>query len=140
MYATGREAIVQLGGWAEWGSDQDMLDVLPIWPLVYSVTSIMVNWASPIYLDIQGRPQWLDLLVSIGDYEELDMVLPTLSLRLRYNPGSVLAMSGQLIKHGVGTVGGNRGIVSFYMRDNIHELMNVVRCNYMHVDHVPRNQ
>jgi hypothetical protein len=140
MYVTGRKALVQLGGWAKRERDGDILEVLPTWPSVYSIASVMVNWVSPFHLDIQGRPQWLDLLVSVGDHEELDMVLPTIGLRLRYNPGSVLAMSGQLIKHGVSPISGNRGVVSFYMRDNVHDHMDVVRCNYVHVDHVPKYQ
>jgi hypothetical protein len=140
MYVMGQEALVQLGGWAERERDGNILEVLPMWPSVYSVTSVMVNQVSPFHLDIQGWPQWLDLLVSIRDHEELDMVLPTIGLRLWYDPGSVLAMSGQLIKHGVGPVSGNRGVVSFYMRDNVHDHMDVVRCNYMHVDHVPKYQ
>jgi hypothetical protein len=140
MYVTGQEALVQLGGWAERERDRDILEVLPTWPSVYSVALVMVNQVSLFHLDIQGRPQWLDLLVSVGNHEELDMVLPTIGLRLQYNPGSVLAMSGQLIKHGVGPISGNRGVVSFYMRDNVHDHMDIVRCNYMHVDHVPKYQ
>lgn len=137
MYVTGRESLVQLGNWADEVGDRDMLDVLPLWPSAYTVASVMVNRLCPIHVDTQGRPHWLDLLVSVGDHEELDMVLPTLGLRLRYNPGTVVVMSGQLIPHGVGGVSGDRGVISFYMRDNVHDHMDVVRCNYMHLDKVP---
>ncbi|KAF8546211.1 hypothetical protein OG21DRAFT_1427731, partial [Imleria badia] len=106
-------------------------------PLVYCVTSVMVNRSCPVHLDAHRRPQWLDLLVMVGEYEEVDMVLPSLGLRLCYSPGSVVAMSGQLMQHGVGSIKGNQGVVSFYMRDNVHKHANVVRCDPMDIRRVP---
>ncbi|KAF8124489.1 hypothetical protein EV363DRAFT_1403208 [Boletus edulis] len=68
MYVTGREALVQLGKWAAKEGETDMLDL---------------HW------DLNGRPQWFDFLVTCGAYINLDLVLPCLSLRLRYNPVEV---------------------------------------------------
>jgi len=76
----------------------------------------MVNQGTPLHFDKMGTPQFLDLLMMVGEYKELDMIVPTIGMRLRYNPGTVVAMSVQLLMHGVGVVEGNQGIVSFYMR------------------------
>ncbi|KAF8549480.1 hypothetical protein OG21DRAFT_1421191, partial [Imleria badia] len=133
MYATGREAMIQLRKWAEHEKQGDILSALHTWPSVYCITSVMVNWSCPVHLDAHGRPQWLDLLVTVGEYEEVDMVLPSLGLRLHYSPGSVVAMSSQLLQHGVGSVKGNHGVVSFYMRDNVHEHANIVCCDPMDI-------
>ncbi|KAF8122726.1 hypothetical protein EV363DRAFT_1404742 [Boletus edulis] len=127
MYVTGREALVQLGKWAAEEGQTDMLDVLKIWPTVFSVGSIVANRASRLHWDLNGRPQWFDFLVTCGAYDDLDLVLPCLGLRLRYNPGTG---SGY---HGVSSVSGDRGVISLYMRDNVHEHRGIVRCHYMEV-------
>ncbi|KAF8121181.1 hypothetical protein EV363DRAFT_1406522 [Boletus edulis] len=121
MYVTGREALVQLGKWAAEEGQTDMLDVLKIWPTVFSVGSIVANRASRLHWDLNGA------------YDDLDLVLPCLGLRLRYNPGTRVAMSGHLLQHGVSSVSGDRGVISLYMRDNVHEHRGIVRCHYMEV-------
>lgn len=131
MYATGREAWVKLGNWVATQGDPDLKDIFPLWSSVYNVVSVMANRASPFHTDINGRPQWLDLLISVGNYTGLDFVIPTIKRRLRYEPGTVIALSGQMLEHGVGPVEGERGVLSYYMRDNVHEYMDVSRCNYM---------
>ena len=140
MYRTGCKAMVKLGHWSEGTGQEDILSVLPIWPSIYNVASVVVNRASPVHLDIQGRSQWLDLLTIVGEYWDLDLTLPTIGLRLRYDPGTVVALSGQLIHHGLDAAGANRGVVAFYMRDNVHEHLDVGRCNFMEVNRVPGSQ
>ncbi|KAI6041602.1 hypothetical protein EDC04DRAFT_2601542 [Pisolithus marmoratus] len=58
--------------------------------------------ATPYHTDMNGREQWLDMLVTVGDYPPLDFVIPTFELRFRYNPGTIIAMSGSALEHGVG--------------------------------------
>ena len=140
MYCTSREAMVKLGHWLEAKGQQDILSVLPIWPSIYNVVSVIANQVSLVHLDIKGHPQWLDLLTTVGEYQDLDLTLPTIRLRLRYDPGTVVALSGQLIHHGVDTAGADRGVVAFYMQDNMHEHLVVGRCNFMEVNRVPGSQ
>ena len=140
MYCTSSKAMVKLGCWLEAKGQQDILSVLPIWASIYNVVLVVANRASPVHLDIKGRPQWLDLLTTVGKYWDLDLTLPTIGLRLWYDPGTVVALSGQLIHHGVDAVGANRGVVAFYMQDNMHEHLDVGRCNVMEVNRVPGSQ
>ncbi|KAI6146404.1 hypothetical protein BKA82DRAFT_4015918 [Pisolithus tinctorius] len=90
--AYGREALICLGKQAEQWADSDMSSILPIWSS----------------MDINGRDPWYDLLVTMGDYLPLDFVIPTLNLRLHYNPGTIIAFSGSALEHGVGAVDGDR--------------------------------
>ncbi|KAF8548650.1 hypothetical protein OG21DRAFT_1369760, partial [Imleria badia] len=78
---------------------ENILSALRLWLSVYSIVSVMVNQSCPIHLDASGRPQWFDLLVSVGDHEELDMVLPSIGIQIWYDPGTAVAMSGQLLLH-----------------------------------------
>ncbi|KAF9231035.1 hypothetical protein BU15DRAFT_68675 [Melanogaster broomeanus] len=45
--------------------------------------------------------QWLDMLATIGGDPELHMELDTLGVGLFYGPGTVLALSGKVLQHGV---------------------------------------
>ncbi|KAI6097558.1 hypothetical protein F5141DRAFT_1067212 [Pisolithus sp. B1] len=51
---------------------------------------------------VNGQQQWLDMLITVGDYPPLDFVITTLNLWLRYNPGTIIAMPGSVLEHGVG--------------------------------------
>ena len=83
------------------------------------------------YTDINGRPQWFDLLITVGNYTGLDFAIPTIKHRLWYDPRTVIAFSGQMLEHRVSQVEGKQGVLSYYMRDNVHEYIDVSCCNYM---------
>ncbi|KAI6015914.1 hypothetical protein BKA83DRAFT_4129341 [Pisolithus microcarpus] len=114
MYAAGREALIRLDLEAKRREDTDMSSILPSWNTVYN--------------NINGREPWLDMLVMVGDYPPLDFVIPTLNLRFRYNPGTIIAMSGSALEHGVGYTEGNRACLAYYMRHNVHQSVGVELC------------
>ncbi|KAN0088246.1 hypothetical protein V8E55_005303 [Tylopilus felleus] len=121
MYRTGREALVRLGRWAESADNPEVSKVLSF----------------PLHVDHFGRPQWMDLLVTFGDYSDLHFLVPSIHSRFLYTLGTLIALSGQLLLHGTGHANGDRGIILYYMRDNFHEFVNVTRCNYMEYSKVP---
>ncbi|KAI9457551.1 hypothetical protein HD554DRAFT_2030009 [Boletus coccyginus] len=94
-----------------------------MWPNIFKVASVMVNCAILFHFDKMGIPQFLDLLMTVREHEELDMIVLMIRMRLRYNPGTVVAIFKQLLMHGVGVVAGNWGIVSFYMRKKLHAMV-----------------
>ncbi|KAF9234569.1 hypothetical protein BU15DRAFT_65565 [Melanogaster broomeanus] len=98
FYASGRETLCKLGQSTQ---IEEMKSVLSEWSLVYSVTSVIVNWATPFHRDQNCRIQWLDMLASIGGDPDLHMELDTLGVGLSYGPGMVLALSGKVLRHGV---------------------------------------
>jgi len=59
------------------------------------------------------------------------LVLLELGVHLSYRPGDVVALSGKLFMHEVGELsGGVRICVSHYMKDNVHEHLEVNRPNW----------
>ncbi|KAI6046655.1 hypothetical protein EDC04DRAFT_2597790 [Pisolithus marmoratus] len=92
MFAAGREALIRLGMEARTQEDTDMSSILWIWNSLYNCASIMVNCTTPYHTDINGWEPWLDMLMMVGDYTPLDMVIPTLKLQFRYNPGTIITM------------------------------------------------
>ncbi|KAI6005416.1 hypothetical protein EDC04DRAFT_2611552 [Pisolithus marmoratus] len=117
MFAAGWEALIQLGMEARTQEDMDMSSILQIWNSVYNCTSIMVNCATPYHTDINGWQPWLDMLMMVGDYMLLDMVIPTLKLQFRYNPDTIIAMSGSALEHG----------------QNVHQSVGMPLCNLPHI-------
>ncbi|KIK20554.1 hypothetical protein PISMIDRAFT_71675, partial [Pisolithus microcarpus 441] len=125
MYAAGWEALIQLDMEVKRREDMDMSSILPSWNSVYNSVSIMVNCATPYHMDVNGWELWLDMLVSVGDYPPLDFVVPTLNLWFRYNPGTIITMSGSALEHGVGHTNGNHACLAYYMRHNVHQSVGV---------------
>ena len=65
------------------------------------------------------------------------MAIPTLGIELEYKPGTAVAFSGRLLRHGVNAVEGNRCCLTYYMRDNIHHWEKVPRCaDWMRINSV----
>ncbi|KAI6042149.1 hypothetical protein EDC04DRAFT_2601123 [Pisolithus marmoratus] len=117
MFAAGQEALIWLGMEARTWEDTDMSSILWIWNLVYNCTSVMVNCTTPYHTDINGWEPWLDMLMMVGDYMPLDMVIPTLKLQFRYNPGTIIAISGSALEHG----------------QNVHQSIGMLLCNLPHI-------
>ena len=67
----------------------------------------------------------------VGNYTGLDFAIPTIKHWLQYDPGTVIALLGQMLEHGVSQVEGEWGVLSYYMQDNAHEYIDVSCCNYM---------
>ncbi|KAN0094397.1 hypothetical protein V8E55_002684 [Tylopilus felleus] len=115
MYHVGQEALVRLGQLAESANKPEVSEVLSLWPSVYNIASIMANRASLLHVDHFGRPQWMDLLVTFGDYSNLHFLVPSIHSRFLYAPGTLIALSGQLLLHGTGYANRDWAIISYYM-------------------------
>ncbi|KIK71914.1 hypothetical protein PAXRUDRAFT_117038, partial [Paxillus rubicundulus Ve08.2h10] len=73
LYAAGREAVIHLyQDLAVPRSDDpafaEMVEMLRLWPSVFTAASVMVNRSTPFHRDHNSRVQWYDLLASIGTY------------------------------------------------------------------------
>ncbi|KAI6137881.1 hypothetical protein BKA82DRAFT_3994189, partial [Pisolithus tinctorius] len=116
--------------------DQDMEVVLPMWNLVYSSMSVMVNCASPPHKDMNGQKVWLDTLLTIGNYPRLDFLVLELGIRLQYNPGTVIALVGLALVHQVDRIDGDRACLAYYMRENVHQYVQVPLCERPHISDI----
>ncbi len=125
MYQLGRECMLRLQDWARKTDDREMVEVLKIWPSIFGSLSIMVNRSSPFHLDRNGRVEFFDQLLTVGEYRNLDIVFPTLKVRCKYLPGTVLAFSGKQLEHGVGEVAEDRACVAWYMQQKVHAAMEI---------------
>lgn len=97
--------------------------------------SVMVNRATPCHRDVNGRNNWMDLLVTLGEYSLGRLELPGLGIRLVYDPRTVVGILGKVISHGVGEVNGDRTCMAYYMRDGVHERLGLPPGSWMNVSH-----
>jgi hypothetical protein len=135
LYNAGIDAMKVLNDWAI-SNDPLMANTLLHWSTVYTNVSIVANRSAPLHRDPQSRSDWYDLLVSVGDYEDCVLDIPSIGLQLEYGPGTVVAFSGRLLWHGVNEVSGNRCSLAYYMRDNIHDWLNIPRRDWVRLDSV----
>ena len=106
-----------------------MQEALGHWSTVYTNLSLISNRKTPLHRDPQSRSDWFDLLATVGEYQDCFLNIPTLGVQLEYSPGTVVAFSGRLLRHGVIEEGGDRCCLAYYMRDNIHNWLGVTSVN-----------
>ena len=113
-----------------------MNDALGNWSTVYTNISVIANQGTPFHCDPHSQLNWYDVLVSVGEYKDCYLDIPTLSVKLEYSPGTTVAFSGCLLRHRVNKVDGNRCCFAYYMRNNIHNFLCVPETEWMTVDMV----
>jgi len=117
LYTLGVQALKRLRDNPSYCKDQDhLIEVLKRWYAPFSGIAIISNRSTPLHRDTGGRPQWLDFLIAVGEYEHGRFEVPGLGLRFKYNAGMAIAFSGKIFQHGANCVG-NRACIAFYMRD-----------------------
>lgn len=109
LYTMARSAMINMMTTHE---DKKLLDN---WGSVYNSCQIIKNRETPVHRDNNSDPRWLDMLLTIGPYTHADMELPGLGYRLSYEPGTIVALSGQMVRHGVNAVDGERVCCTYYM-------------------------
>ena len=127
LYEDGKQGMSVLQDWST-RYDSRMNQALALWPTTFTNISLIANQSTPLHHDPQSHASWFDVLVSVGEYTQCVMAIPTLGMGLAYTPGTAVTFSGRLLQHGVNPVEGNRHCLSCYMRDNIHQWAKVPRC------------
>lgn len=93
-------------------------EVLGFWHIPFSAISVISNRVSPLHCDTGGRAEWMDMLLALGEYDHGRFSVPAFGYTLKYNPGTIVALSSKIFQHGA-TCEGNRAAIAFYMRDNV---------------------
>jgi hypothetical protein len=102
---------------------EETKEIASLWTSVYTGIAVISNRRTPSHLDINGRPEWYDLLSmqgSMSGFARLDF--QELGLSLAYHPGTVVAACGQILHHSVSFWGeGDRVCYAHFMRDKVRE-------------------
>jgi hypothetical protein len=100
-----------------------------LWPSFFSALEVITNRVTPLHRDKQAAPQMYDFLVSGGTHTNTWFDLPDVGARLSYNPGTITAICGKVLRHGVSTwqEKTDRLCVAHFMRDWVHNRLNLPR-------------
>lgn len=112
-----------LNAMEEMARDPNLHDVVSVWNNVFNGASLISNRESPIHRDCNSKEHWYDLLATLGPYEDGVMEIPGAGVRLAYNSGTIVALAGRVLRHGVGAVKKDRVCFAYYMRENVHKRM-----------------
>lgn len=100
--------------------DAAVLDILQYWTSPFSGYGVISNRLTPFHRDNYSRAQWFDLLTTLGTYEGSRLLLANLGVQLQYDAGTMVALLGKILRHGVPETAGDRVCIAQYMRDNVH--------------------
>jgi len=92
LYNAGHLAMEHLTDWAT-GHDPGMLVALSHWSTVFTNILLLVNWSTPLHRDPHSQADWYDMLVSVGNYDDCALDIPSLGIQVLYNPSTVVAFS-----------------------------------------------
>jgi hypothetical protein len=100
-----------------------------LWPSFFSGIEVISNRITPMHRDQQAATQMYDFLVSGGNHINTWFELPDVGARLLYNPGTVTAICGKVLRHGVSTWDEktDRLCIAHFMRDSVHNRLNLPR-------------
>jgi hypothetical protein len=126
-YFAGLHTMIRLGEWAEKGEDKELLDRIMNWASVFNVATIICNRSTPPHRDPKCPPEALDVMMTVGNYGPAVMDLPNLGIRLGYDSGTMVATSCRIVRHGVDVDRGDRVMWAWYMRDTVHNFVDIPR-------------
>ncbi|KAG1829906.1 hypothetical protein F4604DRAFT_1607754, partial [Suillus subluteus] len=95
------------------------------WASVFTALAIMCNRRSPLHRDTLSRAQWFDVMTSVGNNLLVRMQMPNIGIEITYNSGVMAGASGRIVRHGMDEVNGDRVGWVWYMRDDIHQFVDV---------------
>jgi hypothetical protein len=107
-------------------------DNVKLWPCMFTGIEVIVNRVTSVHRDGQAAPPMYDLLVSAGTHTEAWLDLPDIRSRVLYDPCTVVALSGKVLRHGVKDwKGGERICFAHFIRDNVHNRLQLPRPDWV---------
>lgn len=102
-----------------------------LWPCAFSGITVIANRKTIVHRDSGGWPACYDLLLAGGNYGIGTLDVPDLNAKFVYNPGTVIAISGKVLRHSIEEWdGGERLCLAHFMRNNVHNRLNVMQTQW----------
>ena len=119
LFESSQEAFRQLAVDPNASDDlQSLMEILATWYAPFSALAVISNWSTPLHCNTGGRPEWLDFILALGNYDHSQFAVPAFRYTFKYNPGMLIAFSGKIFQHRAECTGDWACIV-FYMCDNV---------------------
>ena len=103
---------------------ESLAAVLKTWSSPFTAITTISNRDTPYHRDNGSAHSWFDILVALGEYENGRIEFPGLGMRLKYDPGTVVAFMGRVLRHGANCPG-DRACIVYHMKLNVVEELGV---------------
>lgn len=108
--------------------------ILEGWNASFNVITIMSNRLTPFHRDNGAASPWYDVLVALGQYSNGRIELPGIGQRFKYDPGTVVGLTGRILRHGVNCPG-NRLCVAYHNKTTVIDSLGIPRASWMNTSH-----
>ena len=79
------------------------------------------------------------MLLTIGDYTNGQLHLPGLRFSLIYNPGTVVALAGNVLQHGVCPLASDQACLAHFWHQKVRERLRLMQPGWVTMDNLTRN-
>ena len=104
--------------------------VLGVWNAPFNVMTLMSNRLTPFHQDNGAAAAWYDLLVPLGHYSNGRIEMPGIGCRFRYDPGTVVGITGRILVHGAVCLG-NRLCLAYHNKTTVMDYLGMPKANWM---------
>ncbi|KAI0739727.1 hypothetical protein C8Q80DRAFT_1261427 [Daedaleopsis nitida] len=105
-----------------YSEDPESRAYVDAWPCTSHAAAVIVNRESIVHRDLNGKPGWLDLLLSVGTYGETAVFsMGNIGASVPYNSGSVVLVSSRFVLHGVPAVPPDRMCCAWIVNHRIFQ-------------------
>jgi hypothetical protein len=118
--------------------NETVIKALDLWATPFTGLSVIMNRETITHRDVKGYRESLDLLLTIGRYTGGRFHLPGLGFSLIYNPGTVVALAGNVLQHGVCPVTGERACLAHFWHHKVAEKLSIMQPGWVTVDDLTR--
>ena len=101
------------------------------WGLPFTAVSLICNRETIQHRDLKTGETMYDLLVSVGPYGSTELEITQANLRVDYKPGTMVALTGRLLLHGVPRCNGSRLCQAYYFREHVFQRCRVMDPGFM---------
>jgi len=88
---------------------------------------------------VKGYRESFDLLLTIGDYTDSWIHLPGLGFSLIYDPGTIVALAGNVLQHGVCPVASDWACLAHFFHQKVRERLGVIQPGWVTLDDLTQN-
>jgi hypothetical protein len=112
--------------------------VLKLWSSPFTAMTVISNRDTPYHRDNGSAHEWLDIMVALGEYENGRIEFPGLGMRFKYDPGTVVAFTGRVLRHGANCPG-DRACIVHHMKERVVEELGITKPSWANQSLYSRN-
>lgn len=96
----------------------------------FNVMTLMSNHLTPFHRDNGATSPWYDILVPLGHYSNGRIEIPGPGYRFRYDPGTVVGISGRIVRHGAVCLG-DRVCLAYHNKTTVMDHLGMAKATWM---------